>query len=220
MNHTDPRIRHMEYQRYKRRVHENHGNPIRVPVSRAMRVIDEMRTDGLSLKEIARAANLVYTTVWRISAGLTAYTLPETVEALETASFNRTRALMPEQWITATVTMRKLQALACEGWTMAELDRQRGLPIPSNTMSAILSGSRKFVEAGTATTVDDLFRRLIFTPPPAATPWMAARVRDQKRKASDMRWPSIWAWDDIEDLKEKPLPRKQWKRDSRDRRIA
>lgn len=97
----------------------------------------------------------------------------------------------------ALITRRKLQSLAALGWSYPQLARRLGVTTPriGHLTRAVYSKAH----ADTVKAVDDLYRDLQMTPPPATT--RAEQYAITRAKASAVRngWVPPLAWDDIDD---------------------
>ena len=88
-------------------------------------------------------------------------------------------------------TLRRVQALAAIGWSVAEQARRLGMP----RLRLDRLDQREYVQARTARAVDALFRELCMTPGPSKRARLAAERQG---------WQSPLAWDDIDDPDEFP----------------
>lgn len=104
----------------------------------------------------------------------------------------------PRAFIDATGTRRRIQALACLGWSfpaqLALLGRSTNL---RNGLRDILSGGK--TTAPTAKAVRDLYDRLWDKPPQPVTAAQKITVTKTRRLAERKGWAPPLAWDDIDD---------------------
>jgi len=107
-----------------------------------------------------------------------------------------TTALPDGSRVTAAGTRRRLQALACAGWsTPALADRTT---LTRRTLTRVLTGSANSVTVGTARTVAALYERLRLAPPPQRTPLQRTLARQTADAAQAAGWRAPHTWHDID----------------------
>lgn len=154
---------------------------------------------GYSHEAIARAAGVSARTVHRIVMGRLTRTYPR-ISAAILAVKPTIDDLEPSARISAQGSRRRVEALACLGWSIAALAEQLGA-----TRSALAQRV-----AGTSTTVAAhrelaaLYDRLWATPPTAATVAEAGYIARTKRHARALGWVPPMGWDDIDTDPEPP----------------
>lgn len=152
-----------------------------------------LREQGLKRDQIAMAASVGTATIGRLC-----YYKPAKVHK-DTAA--RILAVKPTSTPLSGMhdsipTTRKIQALVAIGWPKPTIAAMVG--VTQATINSIAKGKRKTTWHPVAVKVDEVFRQLRMT----AGPSDAAR-----QAAAANRWLPPLAWDDIDDVKEKPKHR-------------
>lgn len=171
-----------------------------IPDEPVRRHIEILVAGGLSLAAIARAAGLSRLTMHSIVREGHATIAPETARKI-LAVRGRLADFPDEALIPAIGTTRRLQALACLGWTSRALADQTGV---SRTMlTKIRAGELKRVRAGMARAVAGTYQRLSGVQAPAGPG--AARSRTE---AAIHNWapPAVWDAAAIDDPSVEPEP--------------
>lgn len=99
-------------------------------------------------------------------------------------------------------TQRRIQALAVQGWSQAELGRRLGMA-PQN-VGSILTAT--WVTPATHERFRELFDALWNVEPPASTPGERKSVAYVKALARRNKWVSPLGWDDIDNDSRPPRP--------------
>ncbi len=145
-----------------------------VDAAPARKHLEALRAAGFSLQRIVQASGVAQGAVNALVYGAPARNRPpsgqvraDTAQRL-LACDPTTTALPDGSRVTAAGTRRRLQALACAGWsTPALADRTT---LTRRTLTRLLTGTANSVTAGTARSVAALHERLRLAPPPQGTP--------------------------------------------------
>jgi len=108
------------------------------------------------------------------------------------------------QWVDATGTKRRLQALITAGYPMRWLGEWIGCP--PGTMSTMVGPSKK-VTIRNKERVEALYERLAYKTPHPTTTRSKAAVTRAKRVGEKRGWAPPLAWDNIDDPQERPKGR-------------
>jgi len=184
-----------------------------VPAGRAREHLRALSAQGVGWAQAAALAGLPPSTVSKLLYGNgrapSKRIRPETEAAI--LAVNPTLDIIGAQTaIDATGTQRRLQALACRGWSMARLDA--ALSGPGRQLDTILRRDTRRVRAVTARTVRDLYDELWDQDPPEGTPRERAAAAHARNRAKQARWAPVGAWDDeagphcIDDPAASPAP--------------
>jgi hypothetical protein len=173
-----------------------------VDAAPARKHVEALRTAGFSLQQIVQASGVAQGAVNALVYGAPARNRPpsgqvraDTAQRL-LACDPATTALPDGSRVTAAGTRRRLQALACAGWsTPALADRTT---LTRRTLTRLLTGTANSVTAGTARTVAALHERLRLAPPPQLTPLQRALARQTAAAAQAAGWRAPRAWHDID----------------------
>jgi hypothetical protein len=166
-----------------------------------------LRAQSMGAKVIARLSGLPAPTVGGVMWGREGRQPPKriqrrTADAILAVQFSFDE-LLPSAHVDVTPYRRRLQALACLGWTWKALADELGMGYQQ--LSAIVSPrARTKVEVATARRIRDLYDRLWSVTPIAGDAHQAARIRITKRRAASEGWVAPLGWDDIDDLTENP----------------
>jgi len=161
-----------------------------------------LRAAGFSLQRIVQASGVVQGAVNALVYGAPARNRPPSGQ-VRTHTAQRllacdpaTTALPDGSRVTAAATRRRLQALACAGWsTPALADRTT---LTRRTLTRLLTGTANSVTAGTARTVAALYERLRLAPPPQRTPLQRTLARQTAAAAQAAGWRPPHTWHDID----------------------
>ncbi len=100
-----------------------------------------------------------------------------------------------------TGTMRRLQALAVEGWSLADVAAEMGYDAG---LTDVLHGRRAYVLRDTARAVAQAFDALARRAPAMETRWQRIAVSRTRRAARARGWAPWAAWDHIDDPADRP----------------
>lgn len=154
-----------------------------------------LRDAGVTKSQISSAAGVGKATIGRIinDRNSSNRMLKSTARRLLAV---KVQDITPEGYFNVIPYQRKLQALVAIGW--AKQDLQRMVPTNESNMYDILHGNRKYILADTARKIDALYDRICM---------QAGTCEQSKESAFRKRWLPPLAWDDIEDLSERPVYR-------------
>jgi len=164
--------------------------------------LEALRAAGFSLQRIVQASGVAQGAVNALFYGAPARNRPPSGQ-VRTQTAQRllacdaaTTALPDGSRLIAAGTRRRLQALACAGWsTPALADRTT---LTRRTLTRLLTGSANSVTAGTARTVAALYERLRLAPPPQRTPLQRTLARQTAAAAQAAGWRAPHTWHDID----------------------
>jgi lambda repressor-like predicted transcriptional regulator len=176
------------------------GQPLTVEAKVVRRHLAKLRRRGSSLASIADTAGVSRATVYRIWARQTRLVLAPVAEAITAVTPASTTA----QYVDATGTRRRLQALFVLGYSGQRLADMLGVTIES--ICEITTGRRTRVLASTAQAAQRLHDQLWNKPPAAATKGERISISQARSHARRNGWPPSAAWDDdtIDDPKARP----------------
>lgn len=109
---------------------------------------------------------------------------------------------MPHGHIDATPTIRRIEALACLGWSMPAIGAAAGHAKVGDITRATT------VRRSTAAAIDRAYEALSMRLPEARTRWQLAAINKTKSQARQRGWFPPLAYDDIDNLAETPRERK------------
>lgn len=163
-----------------------------VPTEPVARHIDALVADGMPLREIATAAGVSHSSVYRVRKH--PYMRAAVAQKIMRV---RGRAPAPRSLVDATGTRRRLQALVRIGWTNEELVDRLGSG--TRYVSTLLTAERVFEETRVA--VAALYEELWDVTPPDTFGSRRAKLRAERNG-----WVGPLAWDDdtIDDPNAKP----------------
>ena len=159
-----------------------------VPTDPVRDLFARLADDGWTTMDIAHAAGLHVTTVYRVRAGHTSRmrrVIATRVLAVDYASRH------PGARIDGEPTRRRLRALVAIGWSLVDLQAHTG--IDRATLATLTASGGTTVR--TARTVADVYESLSGTPGGSQRAVLRARRHG---------WPPPLAWDDIDDLTDTP----------------
>ncbi len=172
------------YGRYDRQKH---------PVAPVLVHIVQLQRFGYSYEQIARAAGVEARMIYRCATGGSNWLQAPKARAI-LAITPKLEDLDAHTIIPSTGTIRRVQALGCLGWNVAEIARRAGIPKPT-----LLSATRKTaVTVHTHLAIAAVYEELWNTPAPMSTP---VERRDRTRtlgRAARAEWAPPLAWDDID----------------------
>lgn len=158
---------------------------------------------GRSRTWIARATGVPEATIHRLLAGQSTITRHNAYRLLALTRADRPRG---KTWVPATGTKRRLEALACQGWSQVDIARLAGLN--ANTLSRVVRDSPRQVAAATADAVARVYLQLARLCRTDRTGrWVQARARRRGYLP-----PAAWTPWTIDDPKARPLPVEGWER--------
>lgn len=146
-----------------------------------------LRAQGMGIREIARAANLGPTTVRQLVTGRRRRGIrPATARAL--------LAVQLDPWLVdATPLTRRVRALATLGWRTQDIADAAGLD--QHVIGDLSRHGRRAAQRDTAAAIKAVYERLCMTPGPSPK---------GRARAVAKGWLPPLAWDDIDDLNERP----------------
>ena len=159
--------------------------------------IARLQRDGWTRSEIARAAGLYRETLNRAAHG-TKRIYRTTHDAVLSVQGD---PAAPHTLVDATGTRRRLQALAAEGWSWAEIDKVRGA---DNGCYGCRTMNQKTVTKAFADDITAVYEKLAGTKPPAVTPYQRRAVTFQRNRARAAGWAPSLCWDDPDNILERP----------------
>jgi lambda repressor-like predicted transcriptional regulator len=107
----------------------------------------------------------------------------------------------PQTLVDATGTVRRLQALAAEGWSWVEIDKHRGV---DNGCYGCRTLTQRSVTKAFADDIAAVYDKLAGTKPPAVTTCQKRAITFQRNRARAAGWAPSLAWDCIDNPLEKP----------------
>ncbi|MFD5027045.1 hypothetical protein [Streptomyces sp. NPDC058373] len=170
--------------RYEVLLHLDHarGQRRRIDATQTRVWINRLLAHGWNRHQIAAAAGVTHDTARRIMAGA------PTTTRTTAAAIQGIRLAPPRQGnIDATGTRRRLQALACIGWTHDAIAKASG--VSPDTIASHIYGRPRTIHADLARQIAGAYRRLV-TQPGTST---LTRTR-----AAARGWHGPLAWDDID----------------------
>ena len=160
-----------------------------------------MKAAGLTNAQFAACAGVNVNTLTAIRQGR--------YGKVSTEVARKIRAVTPETArpafgpVDSTGSRRKLQALAWAGWSPRAIAGHAGMPFVQ--VRRIRDGDTTRITAATARKIDKAFQALkLPRQPPASTIGEKQAARLIRGYADRQGWVSAWAWDDIDDPREKP----------------
>jgi len=171
--------------------------------------LQRLRDAGHGIPRIAHLARVGRGTVNALVYGEPSRGLPPSAQVLADTA-RRLLAVDPAtadlaggSRIPATGTRRRLQALACTGWSTAALAAHTTLP--RRTLTRLQTGATPNVTVSTARTVAALYERFRLVPPPLATSQQRTTARHTAAAAQATGWRAPHTWHNL-DLDPGPLP--------------
>lgn len=163
----------------------------------ARRHVQALRAAGLGIGSIATASGVSFSSINRLIYGEkggrpSAQIRPSRATALLAVRADW-RTLPDGARVDAVGTVRRLQALACLGWTQPRLARELG---STAQHAAYLFQPGGLVTAATARTVARLYDRLWDVTPTPADRWEAGGITRSRTRAAASGWAPPLAWDD------------------------
>jgi transcriptional regulator with XRE-family HTH domain len=171
---------------YQKRLRLDHarGRKRVVPADRAHAHVQWLRSQGMTWTAIADAMGYTSSTVvHRITRR----------PRIRVSTLNRLLAVQPRvtsdrSLVSSAGARRRLQALACAGWSLAEVSRRTG--IATSVLSDIRRGRFTETRAYVAALIRDVYDDLAYEQ------GTSARARSQAQRAG---WAPAAAWDHIDD---------------------
>jgi transposase len=181
--------RQREYMRHKARMSWGEAQPLRVDATRSRVHVLYLMQHGMGYREIAKMSGVSTTVIARLGG------CDQTKPAKQVKPETETKILavhLEPVYADPTVSSRKLQALVALGYTQSYLAQRIGTT-PGN-MTPMIRGIRNITRRHVRA-INELYDELQGTPGPSK------QVRDRALK---LGWLPPLAWDDIEDLNERP----------------
>lgn len=158
--------------------------------------VKSLLNGGMSKRQVARAAGVSTSTIDRLTS--------PTREALPILAVSERKILKVEmsaikarKLVDVSISRRKLRALVAIGWTQRQLAIKLGME--KNHTNSIISDCSKSSQSilyDTKIKIDNLYKQLCMVPGPS----------DKARKHAQLKkWLPPLAWEDIEDLSERPV---------------
>lgn len=180
--------------RHRRRKAYGRPHPHKVDPTRARKHAQQLIRNGMSIAEIARAANLSHPSISRILGTRKTPPAAHIINTTEQAILAITQTPTPSEGLTnATGTIRRLQALATIGYPFQQQGRLAG--IHEDQARHILEQQQ--VTTRTAEAIKNLYNRLQLKPAPPSR--QATQAREIARRNG---WLPPLCWD--EDLIDDP----------------
>lgn len=193
--------------RYRKRRHLNleQGKSRLVDAGPVKRHLIAAKLAGVSVKEIARAANVGPSVAQEAYHGQHARISAETAARILAVDIASIRA---NGWslVDATGSIRRVRALSSLGWTGRDI--ATGLRISRPTVTRLLAGTFE-VASGVRDAVTVGYRRMLTQAPPARTSRQRTDSAMTRRRAAEKGWVGPLAWEDI-DNDEQPLELEPW----------
>jgi lambda repressor-like predicted transcriptional regulator len=172
----------------QRRLQQAHGRPRLVDPEPVRAHVRSLRAAGMPLRGIERAAGLARGSLHRL--------LRPTGQRIHRHTEARILTLVPRVSPSAVVpalgTRRRVQALACHGWSLRLIAHRAGLD-PASLTRAIHGNT---VRASTAESVSTTYERLWNAPAPERSSREKAAATTARRHAAESGWAPPMAWDD------------------------
>lgn len=175
----------------------------RIPADGVVAHLRALIRAGRSRTWIARATGVPEATIHRLLAGQSTIARHNAYRLLALTRADRPRG---KTWVPATGTKRRLEALACQGWSQVDIARLAGLN--ANTLSRVVRDSPRQVAAATADAVARVYLQLARLCRTDQTGrWVQARARKRGYLP-----PAAWTPWTIDDPRARPLPVEGWER--------
>lgn len=172
----------------------------------ARKHIRALMAAGMGWKRVAEAAQVSPSSVHPILYGRGGYDprppRKQISKTLEAKLLAVTPDMAPGSTIESTGTARRLQALAVMGWSQHRLARM--LNMEPTSLNQIIHRTRRRVLRSTAENVEAIFDAGWNREPKTENRFEQAGVTRAKREAAEKGWVPAAAWDDIDNLAERP----------------
>lgn len=161
--------------------------------------VEALRRAGVGLKRVAMLSGVAHGALSRLVYGEKGRPRSRRVRRATASAVLAVQpdgsALSPGALVDGTGTRRRLQALACLGWTVHRLQEHTGCE--RQRLDQAMNGGR--VRRSTAVAVRDAYERLWNTRPPATTRGERSAAGRAVARARRAGWAPPMAWDDIDD---------------------
>lgn len=217
----DPCTEAMREAQRARRRRKAYGTDITVPAAPVRDHVNKLRASGYGMDSIAAQTGVPAATIHgllyprRLDDGTykpVVNMLRRNAEALMALQAIDPESCLDRARTDATGTRRRLQALACAGWSMNELAARRG-SLNKKTLHAIASGATETVYGSTYREVRDLYDEMWDTKPDETDRYQRASSARTRARAARAGWQPALAWDDetIDDPNAKPAETRRTK---------
>jgi len=158
--------------------------------------VKKLLKGGMSKRQVAAAAGVSTSTIDRLTSP-TRSALPILAVSERKILKVEMSAIKARKLVDVSVSRRKLRALVAIGWSQRQLAIK--LEMEKNHLNSIISECKKSgpsILYATKRKIDELYEQLCMTPGPS----------DRARKHAQLKkWLPPLAWEDIEDLSERPV---------------
>lgn len=181
------------YERRRRRLN-GYGRQDLVDATRSRAHVAALLDAGLGLKRIAEASGVPHGSLWKLwygkpGRGPSKRVRRSTEDRLLTVRLDAVPALLPPgHQMSGVGTRRRVQALACLGWSVADIAARAD--IDPQRLYLLCANPARGTTAGTAAAVAAVYEQWWATPAPHE-PAQRTRMRAAKH-----RWAPPMAWDD------------------------
>jgi hypothetical protein len=187
--------------RARRRRLKGYGREALVDAGPAAAHVRELRAAGLSMARASQLSGVAGSALWNLLHGrLGRDGVRRPATRLRRATAERILAVpagpgqvADEDWVDATGTRRRLQALACLGWPQARLAERIGI---SAEQVRLLQLRTLRTQKATAERAIEAYDQLWNTQPPQASPRQRRWADHTRAQARKHRWAPPMAWDD------------------------
>ena len=155
----------------------------------------KLRSSGITENQISSAAGVGKATIGRIINDRNSSNRMMKSTARKLLAI-KIQDITPEGYFNVIPYQRKLQALVAIGWPRYIL--QEMIPTNESNMYDILHENRQYILADTARKIDAVYNKISM---------QGGNSEQSKEYAFRKRWLPPLAWDDIEDLNERPIYR-------------
>lgn len=174
-----------------------YGRSNYVDATPAREHVAALRATGVGLKSVAKRSGVPHGTLWKLMYGKPGHepsrrVRKDTLERLLALRVGDPALYADGAIIDATGTVRRVQALACLGWSLDRLAGEAGLD--RQPLDHALSGAK--VSARTARAVMEAYERLWDTPPVGRDSQERGGITRTIRRAQALGWAPPLAWDD------------------------
>lgn len=149
---------------------------------------------GYSHAQIARAAGIEARTIWRCMGGHSTWMRGRVAAAILSVA-PTIDDLDPGTLIPVTGAIRRMQALACLGWTHAAVAAEAGIP---KATARTLHRNGRTITVAVHRAIADAYERMWNRPAPAGTPLERRDRTASINRATAGGWVPPLAWDDID----------------------
>ncbi len=165
-----------------------------VPIDEVADLFDRLATQGYSYADIGHAAGLNTSKVSKYRRRKQPTLVKAVADRILAADYTRR---LPSTLIPAEPSIRRVRALCAIGWRVRLVAEMAGLP--ESTVGSLASGQVKQTRYKVAAAIDSIYDEISGTPGDCQRSRIVA-----KRKG----WLPPLAWDNIDDLTERPKPRR------------